>query len=139
MPFNGPIDGDYTNVDFTQGPWTNNECMTLTHDECLHVIEGCQSVVDNYDSSTNYGMPISETEIHSGYNKLDWQYAINWNTFTALQGYNPEVNTLGINEFGIILPEPEPEPTPEEPTEEPPAEEQTGELDEPSFEEQTEI
>jgi hypothetical protein len=131
MPFNGPIDGDYTNVDFKQAPWTNNECMVLTHNECLQVLEGFETVKNNYDPAENYGNPISEQQLHSDYNMLDWQYAINWNTFTALQGYNPEVNTEGTDAAGII--QPEPEQLPEEPTEETPADI----MDEPATEEET--
>jgi len=115
MTWNGPIDGDYTNVDFTQGPWTNGTIMTLNHDECLHVIQGCQTVVDNYDPNQNYGDPISDTKIHSGYNKIDFHYAINWDTYLTIKNYDPTINTLGINETGIIQPEPEPQPE-EEPT-----------------------
>jgi hypothetical protein len=128
MTWNGPIDGDYTNVDFTKGPWTDNECMTLAHDECIHVLEGCKQVIDDYDPAANYGDPISDTKIHSGYNKLDWQYAINWTTYNALKGYNPEVNAEGTDAAGVIQPEPEPI---EEPTEETPADV----VDEPATEE----
>lgn len=120
MPFNGPIDGDYTNVDYNKGPWVN-EIMTLTHDECLQVQAGFQTVIDNYKPEEHYGDPLSEMVLHSEYNKLDWQYAISLNTFTTLRVYDPEVNTLGTNEFGIIYPEPEPEP---EPVEETPVEEE---------------
>jgi hypothetical protein len=115
MPFNGPIDGNWDNVDYQKAPWTN-ECMTLTHDECIHCLTGIQTVVDNYDPSTNFGQPINDTVTHSGYNALDWQYAISWETFLALKGYSTEFNTQGVNEFGIV-PEPEVE-EPEEPTEE---------------------
>lgn len=124
MPFNGPIDGDYTNVDFGKAPWTQ-ECMTLTHEECLQVLEGFETVIANYDPTIDNNGPISEMLLHSGYNKLDWQYAISWATFTTLRAYNPEINLLGIDITGIVYPEPEPQP--EEPTEEPPAEEPTEE------------
>jgi hypothetical protein len=101
MPFNGPIDGDYTNVDLNKAPWTS-ECMTLTHEECLHVLDGIKQVIENYDPSTNYGQPLSDSQTHSDYNRLDWQYAISWDTYTTLKQYDPEVHKDGITEQGIV-------------------------------------
>jgi hypothetical protein len=116
MPFNGPIDGDYTNVDFTEGPWTDHVCMTLTHEECLQVLAKFEEIIAAYKPEENYGDPLSEMTLHSSYNKDDWQYAINNKTFLAARSYNPEFNTLGINDSGVVLEEEVVEP--EEPMEE---------------------
>lgn len=131
MPFNGPIDGtDYTNVDFSKGPWAN-ECMTLTHDEVLMVKEKCQKIIDEYEPQAPYFEPVNDMYVISHYCQLDkYEYAINGNTYTPVMAYDPEINTLGIDIGGIVYPEPE--QLPEEPTEEPPAEE----VDEPAIEEE---
>ena len=121
MTWNGPVQGDYTGVDFTKGPWAGG-IMTLSHDECIHVLDACKPIIEDYDPKNNMGQPISDMYVQSRYNELDWQYAINGDTYAVIKGYNPEVNELGINESGII--QPEPEQLPEEPTEEPPAEEE---------------
>jgi hypothetical protein len=101
MPFNGPIDGNDESVDYNKAPWTS-EIATLTHDECLHVLDGIKQVIENYDPAANYGEPLSDLQTHSDYNRLDWQYAINWNTYTLLKQYDPEVHKDGINENGIV-------------------------------------
>jgi hypothetical protein len=129
MTWNGPIDGDYSNCDFTKGPWAAG-VMTLSHDECIHVLQGCQTVIDNYDPKDHDNQPADDFYVQSEYNKLDWQYAINGDTYAVVKTYNTEFNTQGVNESGII-PEPEvfePEPTPEAPTEEPTPEEGTTEV-----------
>jgi hypothetical protein len=104
MPFNGPINGDYSVCDFSKAPWTS-EIMTLTHEECVYVIDKCQEIVTNYDPKDNSNQAISDTYIHSKYNMSDWQYAISWNTYAILKVYDPEVNTLGIDAAGIVYPE----------------------------------
>jgi hypothetical protein len=96
MPFNGPIDGNYDNVNWNEGPWKDDHVMTLTHDEVLQVQAGFEKVIDDYKPEDNFGAPMAETQVHSDYNKLDWQYAINWSTFNAVRAYNPEVDTDGI-------------------------------------------
>jgi hypothetical protein len=126
MPFNGPIDGKWDNVDYQQAPWAAG-VATLTHDECVHVLAGFEEVTENYDPSKNYYEPISDFYIQSEYNKLDWQYAINGETYEVVKNYDPEVNTLGIDPNGII-PEEVVEEEPEEPTEEDPTEEDTTEV-----------
>jgi hypothetical protein len=105
MPFNGPIDGDYSSVDFTEGPWKDDHVMTLTHEEVLQVQAGITEVIENYRPENNYGDPISELIIHSRYNELDWQYAVNWSTFNAVRAYDPEVNTEGIAPIEEQIPE----------------------------------
>jgi hypothetical protein len=115
MPFNGPIDGDYSNCDWKEAPWVD-KIMVFNHDECLFILGRIQEVIEAYNPDDNEGSPISDSIIHSDYNNSDWEYAISWSTFLTLRQYNPEYNTQGINEDGII-PEPEVE-EPEEPTEE---------------------
>jgi hypothetical protein len=106
MSFNGPIDGNYDNVDFNEGPWKDDHLMTLTHEEVLQVLGDFEEIIAAYNPEDNYGDPLSESSLHAKYNMSDWQYAINWKTFNAVRAYNPEVDTDGI--------------TPEEPIEEQP-------------------
>ena len=108
MPFNS--------TDFTKAPWAAG-IMTLTHEECLHVLAAQQTIRDNYDPADNYNDPISDSYVQAEYNKIDWKKGVNGETFAVLMSYDPEVNTLGINEQGIVKPE-EPEPPAEEPTNE---------------------
>jgi hypothetical protein len=134
MPFNGPIDGDYSEVDFTKAPWVN-EIMPLTHDECVQVIGVCEEIKEggNPNGAVDANFVVSE------YNMKDWQYAISLDTYTTLEGYDLEVNTLGIDENGIIQPEViEEEPTPEEPSEDPIEEDTTEVVEEGTPEAPTE-
>jgi hypothetical protein len=94
MPFNG-----LTNGDFTKAPWAGG-CMTLTHEECVFVLDKCQTIIDKYDPKNNQNQPISDTYVQSEYNKLDWEKAINGDTYAVLLGYGE--NTLGIDENGIV-------------------------------------
>ncbi len=99
MPFN-------TENDYTKPPYTNG-IMTLTNDECLYVIEKCEEVAAAYKPEEPWeGPKPDKIYIISNYNRIDnWQKAINGDTYDCLQGYDPTVNTQGINENGII-PEP---------------------------------
>jgi hypothetical protein len=137
MTWNGPIEGDYTNVDFGKAPWTQ-EVMALSHDECMHVKDKFEEIITTYDPNDNWGSPITDSYIYIAYNNSDWTYAINTATQSVINAYNPEINTLGINESGIIQPEPEPEPEPEEPIEEPTEEPPAEVVDEPTEETVTE-
>jgi hypothetical protein len=101
MPFNGPIDGDYSVCDPNKAPWTQ-EIATLTHEECIQVNEGIKSVIENYDPAIHNGEPISDFYVQSEYNAMDWEYAINEATYQALKAYDPEVHTMGIDSNGII-------------------------------------
>jgi hypothetical protein len=141
MPFNGPIDGDYSVCDPNKAPWTP-EIMTLTHDECITILGKFNVIEEGYKPQEHYGEPISDTYIYTEYNTSDWTYGINFNTYSTLRGYSPEFNTQGINVDGIIpepeIEEPEEEPIPEEPTEEPTPEEGTTEVvEEAPIEEET--
>jgi hypothetical protein len=109
MPFNS--------TDFYKAPWAAG-IMTLTHEECIYVLEKCQVIIDNYDPANNMYQPISNDYVQVEYNRLDWTKGINGDTYGVLVGYDPEVNTLGINENGIVYPEVI-EPPIEEPTETP--------------------
>ena len=110
MPFNS--------TDFQKAPWAAG-IMTLTHDECIYVLEKCQVIRDNYNPANNNYEPISDSYVQVEYNRLDWTKGINGDTYAVLVGYNPEVNTLGINENGIVFPEATPieEEIPETPAE----------------------
>jgi hypothetical protein len=96
MPFNS--------TDFQTAPWAAG-IMTLTHDECVSILEQCQVIRDNYDPANNGYQPISDLYVQAEYNKIDWTKGINFDTYSVLLGYDPEVNTLGINEKGIVYPE----------------------------------
>jgi hypothetical protein len=96
MPFNS--------TDFTKAPWAAG-VMTLTHEECVHVLTECQVIRDNYDPATNNYQPITDDYVQVEYNRIDWTKGINGDTYAVLVGYDLEVNTLGINEYGIIYPE----------------------------------
>jgi hypothetical protein len=76
--------------------------MTLTHEECIFVLEQCQVIIDNYDPADNFYQPITNDYVQVEYNRIDWTKGINGDTYAVLVGYDPEVNTLGINEHGIV-------------------------------------
>lgn len=101
MPFNGPVEGDYSVCDPNEAPWTN-EIATLTHEECVQVITKVKEIEEGFKPEEHDGNPPSDMLIHSDYNKSDWQYAINIETYNLLKQYDPEVNKEGITEFGIV-------------------------------------
>jgi hypothetical protein len=129
MTWNGPVDGDWTELDSTKAPWAAG-VMTLSHDECVYVLDTTQPIIDTYDPKNNNGEPISDFYVISTYNNLDWSYAINGDTYGQLKNYEAAGFNLGIDENGII--QPEPEQLPEEPTEEPPAEDPQPEEEQPT-------
>jgi hypothetical protein len=96
MPFNTD--------DYTQPPYING-IMTLTHDECVKVKTKCQEIIDAYEP-TNRDPEPTMIYVVSTYNESNnYQEAINGNTYDVVMNYDPEVNTQGINENGIV-PEP---------------------------------
>lgn len=107
MPWNGPIKGSWENVDYNKGPWANTIC-DLTHDECVFAITETNKVAEAYIPGSDNGNPgPTDAYILDKYNNLyNWEKPINGLTYDCLKGYNPEVNTLGINENGIVQPEP---------------------------------
>ena len=113
MSWNGPIGGDWTaepKPDYTKAPWAAG-CMTLSNDEIIYVKEAIAPFEEEYGTDVN--------TIVSKYNNLTgYEKAINGDTYAVIKSYDPAVNTLGINEFGII----QPEAQPEQPTEETPSE-----------------
>ena len=96
MPFNS--------TDFQKAPWQAG-VMTLTHEECVHVLEACKKVEEGYNPAENFYDPVSDFYIQSRYNQIDWTKGINGETYAVLKGYDIEVHKLGINEQGIIYPE----------------------------------
>jgi hypothetical protein len=95
MPFNGPIDGNWDNVDYTAAPW-GGECMTLTHEECLQVLAGLKKAEEEYDPARHNGEALTDIHLLSDYCNQDWEFAINWETLMQLKSYDPEVNTEGL-------------------------------------------
>jgi hypothetical protein len=117
MPFNS--------TDFTVAPW-NSGIMTLTHEEVVEVMGHCQTIIDDFKVSNQYEEPASEYVVPK-YNEIDWKKSINGDTYAVLFDryvgtpiYDPNTNTQGINESGIVSePVEEQPPTEEEqPTEE---------------------
>jgi hypothetical protein len=105
MPFNTD--------DYTKPPYING-IMTLTNDECVKVKTKCQEIIDAYEP-TNRDPEPTMLYVVSTYNESNnYQEAINGNTYDIVMNYDPEVNTQGINENGII-PEPEIEEQPDAP------------------------
>lgn len=121
MAWNGPIDGDYSNCDFSRGPWTGG-IMVLNHDEVVYVLTQLPAIIDGYTPQQGDPVEPGDMYIHNTYNSdysNNWEKAINGDTFSVIKSYDPEVNTQGIDEQGIIPEEGRPveEPvTPEEPT-----------------------
>lgn len=94
MAWNGPIKGDWSKVNYDAAPW-NNEVCALTHEEVLYVIGALPEIEAEFLPDTN--MVISK------FNALTaWEKCINGVTYAVIKAYDPEVNTLGINENGII-------------------------------------
>lgn len=102
MAWNGPINGDWSGVDYNAAPW-NNEICTLTHDECVECKNALVPFQQQYGSDSQM--------IVSGYdNSTNWAKPINGVTYDCLQKYDPSINTQGINTEGIV-PEPDPSTT----------------------------
>lgn len=102
--WNGPINGDWSNVDFAKAPWLTGAIMTLDHEEVLHVQTECAKIIDEFKASNDFTTPVDEYVVPR-YNESDWEKCINGDTYAVIKQYDPEVNTLGINENGIIMPE----------------------------------
>lgn len=100
MAWNGWGEGIET--DWNAAPWTN-EVMTLTHEEVLHVLTETQRIIDEFKVSSNFGAPTDEYVVPK-YNESDWTKCINGLTYNVIKEYNPEVNTLGIESTGIVIP-----------------------------------
>ncbi|OLS39146.1 hypothetical protein [Bacillus sp. MRMR6] len=103
MPFNGPIDGDWTNVDFKKPGWVSG-VMELTHEEVLYVQEQTQVIIDAFIVENGYEPPSNEYVLPE-YNKQDWEKCINGDTYAVIKSYDSLVHTLGIDANGIVQPE----------------------------------
>lgn len=97
MPWNGPIDGDWSKCDFTKGPFAGG-VMELTHDEVLFVQETAAPIAVGHEQDDFY--------IISQYNiAVNYEKAVNGDTWAVIKQYDPAVNTMGINENGVVMPE----------------------------------
>jgi hypothetical protein len=107
--------GEGLNPDYTKPPWVGG-VMTLTHEEVLHVIEVTSQIIEEYQEANNGATPPDSEYVVPEYNKKDWAYCINGDTYAVIKGYDPAVNTLGIDASGIVQPVEEPveEPVPTE-------------------------
>lgn len=107
MPWNGPIDGDWSTVDYNAAPWNNTVC-NLTHDEVVFTKDACERIQED-NPGIDSMMIISTFD-----NESNWERPINGVTYDLIIVYNPEINKLGIeqyedefgNSFGRIIPEP---------------------------------
>ena len=104
--WNGPVNGSYAECDFTQPPWVAG-CATLTHEEVVFVKETIAPFVEERPYDDFYAV--------SSYNNATaYEKAINGETYAVIKQYDVEINTLGIDGAGIILPVEEPVETPVE-------------------------
>jgi hypothetical protein len=92
--------GEGIQTDFNSAPWTN-EVMTLTHEEVVHVITETNKIIDEFKVSNSFGAPTDEYVVPK-YNESDWAKCINGVTYNVIKGYDPAVNTLGIDGNGIV-------------------------------------
>lgn len=104
MAWNGPIDGNWNTVDFSAAPW-NDGIMTLTHEEVLYVQTQCNAIVEAYMAANNGATPPDNEYVIPRYNEQDWHYCVNGKTYAVLKSYDPTINSLGINENGIVTEE----------------------------------
>jgi hypothetical protein len=112
MAWNCPVGGDWSKVDFNKAPWVIG-IAEHTHEEVLFVLDAIADISVGHENDDFY--------IQSQFNlRNNYEKAINYETYMCIKGYNPEVNLLGIDENGIILPV---VGEPEEPVEEPVGEE----------------
>lgn len=91
----------FNSTDFTKAPWASG-VMTLTHEEVLHVKTATQEIEANYKPEENGYEPVSDFYVQSEYNKIDWTKGVNGDTYSVIKQYDVEVNTLGIDEQGIV-------------------------------------
>jgi hypothetical protein len=126
--WNCPINGDWSTVDVTQPPWVSGIAV-LTHEQVLFVKERVELVISAYVPKPGDPVEPTDSYVQGQYNILvNYEQAVNGETFAEIKKYDPAVNTLGINAQGIIQPEPPvEEPTqPEQPIVEPTPEEGAG-------------
>lgn len=128
MPFNGPVNGDYTNVDVSKAPWAPG-IMTLTHEECVFVLDEMTPIREGFERPMGGPDEPDDFYMVARYNEtVNYEQGINGDTYNVLKGYDPEYHTLGIDENGVVREAPtedEETPTEETPTEpEQPAEDE---------------
>lgn len=120
MTWNSTVDGDWSQADFKAAPWVSG-CMTLSHEEVIHVQTVCAEIIAAFEAENGYTPPDNEYVVPE-YNKSDWEKCVNGDTYAVIKSYDTTINTLGIDSNGIVQPLEEPtEETPTEPaTEEQP-------------------
>jgi hypothetical protein len=103
--WNCPVNGDYSGCDWTKAPWAP-VIAVLTHEQVLFVQEKCEIVKVAYVPKIGEPAEPSDEYVQAEYNKLvNFEQAVNGQTFAVIKSYDPNVNTLGINENGIVQPE----------------------------------
>jgi hypothetical protein len=95
--------GEGLNPDYTKAPWTSG-VMTLTHEEVLHVLDVTGQIIADYQAANNGATPDDNTYVVPEYNKSDWTKCVNGDTYAVIKSYDPAINTLGIDENGIVQP-----------------------------------
>jgi hypothetical protein len=106
MAWNGPVNGDWSHVDFTKPPWVSG-IAELTHDEVVFAKDQFAIIAVGHEEDDCY--------IQSTFNQsTNYEKAVNGETYFCIKQYDPEVNTLGINASGIVVPVQPEEPTPTE-------------------------
>jgi hypothetical protein len=103
--WNCPVNGDWSTVDFSKPPWVAGIAV-LTHEQVLFVQEKCEIVKAAYVPKMGEPTEPSDEYVQAQYNELvKYEQAVNGQTFAVIKSYDPEVNTLGIDENGIVQPE----------------------------------
>jgi hypothetical protein len=107
MAWNGSVNGDWSNVDFSKPPWVAG-IAELTHDEVVFVQDTIENDVrPTYQPQIGDPTEPSDFWLQSQYNiYTQWEKPINGDTYFCIKGYDRSVNTNGINANGIIQPEP---------------------------------
>jgi hypothetical protein len=105
--WNCPVNGNWADptIDYSKPPWVAGVAV-LTHEQVLFVQEKCEIVKAAYAPKIGEPAEPSDEYVQAEYNKLvNFEQAVNGQTFAVIKSYDPTVNTLGIDENGIVQPE----------------------------------
>lgn len=105
--WNCPVNGNWSDptIDYTKPPWVAGIAV-LTHEQVLFVKEKCEAVIAAYVPKIGESATPSDEYVQAEYNKLvNFEQAVNGQTFAVIKSYDPSINLLGIDEKGIVQPE----------------------------------